>query len=436
MSPLRVDAALLGDLAALDRLLASWSGSPLKGLAGGWTGHLAVARSVAGRLDVHFKGNVPAIDAPGLKGPVTFEARGDTRRRRPARPVDGRPAHRLRAGVGVGEPAGDEGSKAARPERNPGAQLGDDRRLDGDLGRAQRSGPRNVRPIHLAGSLKADTTPQLLGQVQGEVGLDLTTAEAFGVKLGPAPVVLKLGAGKAKFDPILTKMNDGPVVIQGELAFDDDYGLWLRLGPSRVDNATINEAVSNSILAYAAPVMAKSSQVTGKVTVAVTKAMVPITAGGPLSLEGAMALQNAVFNPGPLGAELTSITGQAAPKLRIDQGMNIQVLNRRVNQTGLVVPIGGDGFRVAIDGSVGFDETLDLKADDLADREGPGPRPEVQQGRRRDQDPPADPGDPRPARHRRKSPESRPPQRRQGHRREGAQGRGQPLPRPDRQPQT
>ena len=30
----------------------------------------------------------------------------------------------------------------------------------------------------------------------------MTEAEAFGVTLGPTPVVLKFGGGQAKFDPI------------------------------------------------------------------------------------------------------------------------------------------------------------------------------------------------------------------------------------------
>jgi translocation and assembly module TamB len=361
--PLRVDAALLGDLAAIDRMLASWSGSPLKGLGGVWSSQLAVTRSSTGKLEVDGKINVPNIVAPGLTGAVAMAVKGGY-----SPDTDRLDVSTLDLLTGYGHVV-----VAANLLETKGRKLLDLTgtiepnwaTIDALTAASVEHNARfraNIRPIHLAGSLKADSTPQLLNQIQGEIGLDLTMAEAFGVVLSPAPVVLKLGGGQAKFEPIRTKMNDGPVVIQGELALDNDNGLWLRLGPSRVDNATINEAVSNSILAYAAPVMARSSEVTGKVTVAIAKGMVPITAVGPLSLDGAMALQNTVFNPGTLGAELATITGQTAPRLKIDQAMNVQVLNRRVNQNGLVVPIGGDGFKVAIDGSVGFDETLDLKA--------------------------------------------------------------------------
>ncbi len=219
-----------------------------------------------------------------------------------------------------------------------------------------------VRPIHLAGMLRADSTPQLFNQIKGEVGLDLTTAEAFGVTLGPTPVVLKLGGGLAKFDPIRSTMNDGPVLIVADLAPDAEGGIWLRLGASKIEGATINQEVSDSILTYVAPVLAKSSQVSGKVTVAIDRAFVPITATGSMALDGAMAFQDVLFNPGPLASEINSMTGQAMHEIRLNEAMFLKVADGRVEQHGLSIPVGGDGLKVAIDGSVGFDKTLDLKA--------------------------------------------------------------------------
>ena len=68
----------------------------------------------------------------------------------------------------------------------------------------------------------------------------------------------------------------------------------------RIDGAAINEAVSNSILAYVAPVLARSSEVTGKVTVAVNKGgRCRSPATGPMTLDGAMAFQNVGLPPRP-----------------------------------------------------------------------------------------------------------------------------------------
>ena len=362
-APLRVDASLAGDLAALDRLLASWSGSPLKGLAGAWASRLTVDRSVAEKIDVDGKVYVPNIVASSLKGPVALLVKGGY-----SPELDRLDLASLDLATGFGRVV-----VAGKLLETRGRRLMDLKgsvepnwaTLDRVVATSVEENARvraTVRPIRFEGSLKADSTPQLLGQIRGEVGLDVAMAEAFGVKLTPTAVVLKMDGGRAVFEPVVTTMNGGAVMIRGDLGFDADYGLWLRLNTSRIEGAAINEAVSNSVLAYVAPVLAKSSSVTGKVTVAINRAAVPITAAGTMTFDGAMAFQNAIFNPGPLGTELTAITGQPAPALKLDQAMVVQVADGRVRQTGLAIPIGGNGLRVAIDGSVGFDETLDLKA--------------------------------------------------------------------------
>ena len=360
--PLRVDAALIGDLGAVDRLLAAWSGSTLKGLGGAYSSRVAVVRSADGKMDVDGKVDVPNIAASGLTGPVTLAVKGTYSPK-----LDRLDLATADLATGFGRVAVD-GNLAEMSGRKlmdlTGTVAPNWATVDRMMAKSVEENARfraNVRPIHLAGSLKADTTPQLLNQITGEIGLDLTMAEAFGVNLKPTPVVLKLGGGKAKFDPIVTTMNDGPMLLQAHLRLDEAFGLWLQLEPSGIDKASINEAVSNSVLAYVAPVLAKSTKVTGKVSVAINAGSVPITATGPMSLDGAVVLQDVLCDPGPIGSELTALAGRPAATIKLDQTMIVKVANGRVDQTGLSIPIGG-GSAVALNGSVGFDETLDLKA--------------------------------------------------------------------------
>jgi translocation and assembly module TamB len=361
--PLKIEANLVGDLAALDRLLASWSGSPPKGLAGAWSGRATVGRSTLGKLDVDARVDVPDITASKLKGPVGLAIQGGY-----SPDLDRLDLSTLALSTSYGRV-----NVNGRLLETKGRKLMEltatvepiweaiDPIIAASVDRDARF-RGTFRTIKLGGMLQANSTPDLLGQMGGEVTIDLTMAEAFGVNLKPVAVVLKIGGGQANFEPIVTTLNDGPMIIQSRLIFDNDYGLWLRLDPCRVDDAVINEAVSNSVLAFAAPVLAKSSSVSGKTTVVINKGMVPITGTGPMSLDGAMAFKNVVFKPGPIANELTTITGQAAPDLKLDQTMTFKVADGRVTQSGLNIPIGGNGLRVAIDGSVGFDETLDLKA--------------------------------------------------------------------------
>jgi translocation and assembly module TamB len=362
-APLKVDAELVGDLAALDRLLASWSGSPLKGVSGAWTGRGSFSRSTLGKLDIDAKVDVADIAASKLKGPVALAIQAGYSAELDRLEVANLGIATVYGKVGLSGKLGEtKGRKLldlrATVEPNwvaidpiVAASVDRDARFRG-----------TVRPIHLVGMLGRDSTPEILGTFGGEVALDLTMAEAFGLSLKPVPVVLKIGNGQANFEPIVTTLNDGPMIVQAKLAFDNDYGLWLRLDPCRVDNAVINEAVSNSLLAYAAPVLARSSGVSGQATVVVNKGVIPLTATGPVTVDGAMAFHNVIFKSGPMAAELATITGQAAPDLRLDQTMIYKVADGRVTQSGLNIPIGGNGLRVAIDGSVGFDDTLDLKA--------------------------------------------------------------------------
>ena len=362
-APMKVDASLIGDLAALDLLMSSWWGEPLKGWSGDWASKATASRTALGKLDVEGRFDAPNIVAVGLKGPVTLIARAGYAPDLDRLEV---PAFALATSYGQLGASGEIKEVSARRYLSMGGTFAPDWKTVDHLVTTSVE-PKakvraTVRPFRLEGMLKADTTAQLIGQLAGEIGVDVTTAEAFGVKLGKTPIVLKIGGGGGVFEPIVTTMNDGPVLIQGRIVFDKTLGAWLVLQPSRIEGAAINEAVSNSILAYAAPVLAKSSNVSGKVTVALEKGSIPITATGAMSLDCAVAFQNTVFKPGSLAAELAAITGQPSPTLKLDQTMIVQVANGRVKQTGLSIPVGGNGMKVAIDGSVGFDETLDLKA--------------------------------------------------------------------------
>jgi translocation and assembly module TamB len=360
----RLDAALLGDLGALDRLLAAWGGSPPKGLSGLWATQLDVVRSANGTIHAEAKAFIPGLTTSGTpRGPVSIELKGayaadsdrlaldriDLATRFGRVTASGGMAEvsslKMVALTGTIEPIWTAIDPIIAASVEPTARV--------------RATPR---PFKVSGQLKADSTPQRLAQLTGEAGLDLAEAKAFGVTMGQAAVVLRFGQGLAKFDPIASTLNGGSVSIVADLAMDGEGGAWLRLGSSKIEGAEINKECSDAILSYVAPVLAESSSVAGKITMTLDRAFVPITATGPMSLDGAIAFQGVTFQPGPLASELTSIAGRGASALRLDEAMFVRVADRRVYQKGLSIPIGGDGVKVAIDGSVGFDETLDLKA--------------------------------------------------------------------------
>ncbi len=359
-APIGVAGGLAGDLAALDRLAAAWSGSTPKGLAGAWAANLAGSRSAAGRLDVDAKLNL--TDFGGQ--PAALVARGSYRP-----DLDRIDLATLDLDVAQGRVVVEGGVAEVHGRRLAGIKGTIAPRWDviGPLV-AKSIGPdarfqATFRPFRFGGPLAGESTPAILAQLSGEVGLDLASAEAKGVVIGPAAVMLHFGGGFARFDPIATTVNGGPALIQGDLALDDAGGVWLRLNASRVDGAAINDAVSDALLAYVAPILARATEVNGKVSVAIPDrgAALPITAKGPARLDGSIVFQDVRFRPGPLAAQVFGLTGQPAPSLTISEPLQLQVADGRVRQSGLSIPLPG-GSKLAFDGSVGFDRTLDARA--------------------------------------------------------------------------
>ena len=358
---LHVEGGLIGDLAALDRWLAARAGTPVKGWNGPWSATVQADRLAAGSAT--FGLQVGASDLLG-QGPVTLATHGTY------------------------EPTGDRLDLAAADLTTRYASIASHLTLGAvttrrDLDWSGTIDPRwdvigpilahsvepgakltaQARPFHLAGSLAGDSIDAILPAISGELGLDVASITAFGVQAGPLPIVLKLGHGQAKFDPIATTVNGGPALIQGNLALDKDHGLWFRLDESRIDNAAINDAVSSSVLAFIAPVLSRATEVNGKVTVVLAPggAAFPITAAGTTRVQGVLAFQNVIFRPGPLADQVFSITGQAAPKLAFAEPVQFSILDGRVQQSGLSVPLPG-GTKVEFAGSVGFDKTLQVRA--------------------------------------------------------------------------
>jgi translocation and assembly module TamB len=221
------------------------------------------------------------------------------------------------------------------------------------------------RPFHVKGPLSGGSLATVLKGLDAELGIELRAADAFGLQLGPAPVVLRCKDGAVTIDPIQTSLNDGRVVLLPGLTVDDAKGIALTLAKgSAIDGAEINDEVSRRVLAYVAPVLDKATRVNGKVSVTVDSAEFPISTpdNRRTNLTGQLVFENVMFTPGPFATEVLSIAGQPnARGLALHEPVQLSVADGRVIQNGLVIPVSRDA-KVGIDGSVGFDQTLDLRA--------------------------------------------------------------------------
>jgi translocation and assembly module TamB len=361
--PLNVDATLLGDLAAMDRLLAAWSGAVPSGWGGSWSSRVTVSRALSGPIAFDGRVEVANLATPTPQGHLAVAVKGGyhldaDRLDLAALDADSRFGRLLARGAvtavsaekrahlsGTLEPRWDTIQTMLAESVEPRARL-----------------EASMRPFRLSGPLTGGTVTEILRGLDGEVGLDVAALEAFGMRVGPTPVVLRLGQGRAVFDPIQTRINDGPTVLLADLALDDPNALWLRLAEgSRIEKAAINDAVSSAVLAYVAPVLSQATQVSGRVSVAARRAALPVLGGGSTEIEGRIVFENVLFQPGPFATEVLTLAGQSVPRLELNQPVQLAVANGRVRQSGLAIPLARD-LRVDLAGSVGFDQTVRMKA--------------------------------------------------------------------------
>lgn len=197
-----------------------------------------------------------------------------------------------------------------------------------------------------------------------EVSSTLTQASAFGMRLGPTPVMLRLQNGSLQIDPIETTLNGGRLRLLPEITRNADWSeAMLRLAPgSGLDAAEVNDEVSRKVLAFVVPTLAEATRVNGFVSARFDRVEIPLAGPGQAIVEGNLLFDDVRFLPGPLANE---ILGMAAgpngggPILRLAQPVLLSVHDGRVYQHGLAVPL-GKVARVEMEGWVDFDKNLHL----------------------------------------------------------------------------
>jgi translocation and assembly module TamB len=364
---------LTGDLAALDRAKAYWTAGTPTGLAGALSIQLALASGGPGKLQLGAQVQIPDLSRPGPdgkgrrpEGPLSITVSGsyepspdrltfdqfEAVSRYASLTATGRldePAGRKLADLsGTLAPVWPNLSKLAAEMVEPGMTF--------------TGGPR---PFRLKGPLSGTSLAALLKGLDAELGLELASADAFGLKLGPAPLVVRCGNGAVTIDPISTTLNGGRVELKPGLDVDETRGIALRLdNGSAIHDAAINDEVSKRLLRYVAPVLDDATHVNGKVSLTVERGEFPLV-GPPertVNMTGQLAFQDVVFAPGPFATQVLTIVGKPETAgLKLHQPVQLSIADGRVTQKGLEIPV-QRGVTVGLEGSVGFDQTLDMRA--------------------------------------------------------------------------
>jgi translocation and assembly module TamB len=368
-----IKGSLIGDLAALDEILTLWGIPSANGLGGSYTTRIMVAPGDAGRLNLGLAVLIADLshlrsDGKGRRseGPVNLGFRGTYEPSADRLDCDSVSFASRYGGVDLrgtlDEPAG---RRIADLKGTLAPNWQAVSALAAELVEPKMRVQGRDRPFHVKGPLFGDSLIAILKGLDAEFGIELASADAFGLALGPAPIVVRSGGGSVTIDPIETTLNNGKVMLKPALDLDVARGIALRLQRgSKIDGAEINDEVSKRVLSYIAPVLNEATHVNGMVEIAVEQAEFPLTgsADRTMSLTGQVLFRDVVFEPGPFANQLLALAGKPdAPGIRIEQPVQLAIANRRVIQKGLEIPFRRN-VKIALEGSVGFDETLDLKA--------------------------------------------------------------------------
>ncbi len=208
---------------------------------------------------------------------------------------------------------------------------------------------------------------QGLSGLEGELGIQIASASFQGLVLGPAKIVGKSKAGKISIDPIHTTLNSGALVLAPQIETEEFKGIGevqTLVFDSRtsLEGAVVDDALSQRVLSFVAPVLADATRVHGDISVDVVEARIPLAkeASKQARFDGVIAFNDVMFTPGPLSIQLCQMVGiERPPTLRLNDPVTFVVENRRVSQTGFAIPI-GNVTRIEMAGWVDFDKNIAL----------------------------------------------------------------------------
>lgn len=177
------------------------------------------------------------------------------------------------------------------------------------LGAEVRIAGRDSRQFSLAGPLRTlGKEPVLtLASLQGQADLHWDALQAYGARVGPANLHLRLTQGTLHLPPFDALANGGKLRVGAALRMEPGP-MELSLVPgSNLQRAKLTPELCASALGYAAPTLANATEVQGEVSVQVAKGRMPLAFPEKAEVQGTFILHDARLAPGPMVKELTNL---------------------------------------------------------------------------------------------------------------------------------
>ncbi|MGI9176338.1 MAG: hypothetical protein ACR2IT_00595 [Pirellulales bacterium] len=163
-----------------------------------------------------------------------------------------------------------------------------------------------------------------------------------------------------------------PIDVRARLAnAADGLGEWTVEPVQLLTHAELRQAVAHEVLAYIVPVLADSARTSGRFSLRLDGARLPVGRPEAAELSGLLAMHEVVLGPGPLVENMFQSLPMKLPppptiRVADESNINFRLADRRMWHKGLEfgIPLQKPGQRLDVqsEGSVGLeDRSLDIK---------------------------------------------------------------------------
>jgi hypothetical protein len=237
-----------------------------------------------------------------------------------------------------------------------------------------------TRPFNLQGSWPADgASPEAQWQqLAGSGGIGWTDADVYGLVIGPGQLAGVLSRGVVQFQPLDLAVSGGMVHINEQWRILPAPG-ELRMAKGRlVEHVQVTPEVCKQALQYVAPVLAQVTQCEGTFSVDIEGGKLSFGSAAGCDVVGHLLTDQAHVQAGPLAQQFALLarrieqlllsqaasSDQAAAAVLVnlnDENVDFRVVGGRVYHRNLRFKMGA--LQIVTQGSVGFDDSLEMLAE-------------------------------------------------------------------------
>ncbi len=242
---------------------------------------------------------------------------------------------------------------------------------------------QGTRRFSITGPLRGQPTveggaqPLVPLELAATAGANWTSANLFGLAVGPGEFDVTLAQGVVALRPLEMTIGGGKLTLAPRVLLTDRPAILAVPAGPVIAGVELTDEFCDGWLKFIAPILSQATRCSGKFSLDVDDSQLPLNHSASGNLTGRLRIERGEVLPGPLFAEINGLisrivsgTGVGAPQnlLGLDvpliqiprQTVEFELHERRIHHE--VMEFQGRGVDIRTRGSVGLDHSLDLVA--------------------------------------------------------------------------